>query len=67
LVSQTLLVAPYPRAEIGLLIPIQELYRKIIDIERSKSISDIDQQLYIKYQLSKEETAFIEENVQAMV
>ena len=61
------MVAPYPRAEIGLLIPIQELYRKIIDIERSKSISDIDQQLYIKYQLSKEETAFIEENVQAMV
>jgi hypothetical protein len=33
----------------------------------SKSISDIDQQLYKKYKLSKKEIAFIEENVQAMV
>jgi hypothetical protein len=33
----------------------------------SKSIPEIDQQLFKKYKLSKEEIAFIEENVQAMV
>ena len=37
------------------------------DIDWSKSISDIDQQLFKKYKLNKEEIAFIEENVQPMV
>ena len=36
------------------------------DIDWLKSISEIDQQLYKKYQLSKEEIIFIEENVQPM-
>lgn len=36
------------------------------DIDWSKSISEIDQQLYKKYGLSKEEIDFIEEKVQAM-
>ncbi len=36
------------------------------DIDWSKTISEIDQQLYKKYGLSKEEIDFIEEKVQAM-
>lgn len=46
-------------------VPIQDFTEKS-DIDWSKSISDIDQQLYKKYQLSKEEIRFIEENVQPM-
>jgi len=37
------------------------------DLDWSKSISEIDQQLYKKYQLSQEEIDFIEEKVLAMV
>jgi len=37
------------------------------DLDWSKSISEIDQQLYKKYGLSQEEIDFIEEKVQAMV
>jgi hypothetical protein len=36
------------------------------DIDWSKSIPEIDEQLYKKYNLSKEEIAFIEEKVQPM-
>lgn len=36
------------------------------DLDWSKSISEIDQQLYKKYQLSQEEIDFIEEKVLAM-
>lgn len=36
------------------------------DLDWSKSISEIDQQLYKKYGLSQEEIDFIEEKVQAM-
>jgi hypothetical protein len=36
------------------------------DIDWSKSIPEIDQQLYKKYNLSAEEIAFIEEKVQPM-
>jgi hypothetical protein len=36
------------------------------DLDWSKSIYEIDQQLYKKYGLSKEEIDFIEEKVQAM-
>jgi hypothetical protein len=46
-------------------IPLQDFSEKS-DIDWSKSISEIDQQLYKKYQLSKEEIEFIEENVQSM-
>ena len=46
-------------------IPIQDFSNKS-DIDWSKSISNIDQQLFKKYQLSKEEIAFIEDNVQPM-
>ena len=47
------------------LIPIQDFTNKS-DIDWSKSVPEIDQQLYKKYQLSTEEIAFIEENVQTM-
>ena len=47
-------------------IPIQDFTAES-DIDWTKSISDIDQQFYQKYNLSKEEIAFIEENVLAMV
>jgi len=46
-------------------IPIQD-FTNNSDIDWSKPISEIDQQLYAKYGLSKEEIAFIEEKVQPM-
>jgi len=46
-------------------IPLQDFTNES-DIDWSKSISEIDQQLYKKYNLSKEEIDFIEENVQPM-
>lgn len=46
-------------------IPLQD-FTSHSDIDWSKTISEIDQQLYKKYQLSAEEIAFIEENVQPM-
>lgn len=36
------------------------------DIDWTKSIEDIDNQLYDKYDLSKEEIAFIEKNIKPM-
>lgn len=47
------------------LIPIQDFTNES-DINWSKSISEIDLQLYKKYQFSDEEIGFIEENVQPM-
>jgi len=46
-------------------IPLQS-FSKQSDIDWSKSISEIDKQLYKKYKLSNEEIAFIEEKVQPM-
>ncbi len=46
-------------------VPLQD-FTQNSDIDWSKSIPEIDQQLYTKYQLSEEEIAFIEEKVQAM-
>lgn len=46
-------------------VPIQN-FTDNSDIDWSKTISEIDQQLYKKYQLSSEEIAFIEDNVQPM-
>jgi len=47
-------------------IPLQNFTTQS-NINWTKSISEIDQQLYKKYQLSKEEIDFIEEKVQPMV
>lgn len=46
-------------------VPLQDFTEKS-DIDWSKSISEIDQQLYKKYNLNKEEIVFIEEKVQPM-
>ena len=47
-------------------VPLQDFTDKS-DIDWSKSIKEIDQQLYKKYGLSKEEIDFIENNVKEMV
>jgi len=47
-------------------VPLQD-FTKNSDIDWSKSIAEIDQQLYAKYNLSADEIKFIEEKVQAMV
>jgi superfamily II DNA or RNA helicase len=46
-------------------IPLQDFTKKS-DINWTKSISEIDNQLFKKYQFSTEEIAFIEDNVQQM-
>lgn len=46
-------------------VPLQD-FTNNSDIDWSKSISEIDQQLYAKYGLSKEEIDYIEENVKSM-
>ena len=47
------------------LIPIQD-FTPNSDVDWTKSISEIDQQLYRKYGLSDDEIKFIETKVQAM-
>jgi len=44
----------------------KQVFTEASDIDWSKSISEIDQQLYKKYSLSEEEINFIEEKVQTM-
>lgn len=46
-------------------VPLQD-FTPNSDIDWSKSIPEIDQQLYKKYGLSKDEIDFIEEKVKAM-
>ena len=46
-------------------VPLQD-FTPNSDIDWTKSISEIDKQLYKKYQLSNEEIKFIEDNVQPM-
>jgi len=46
-------------------VPIQDFTEKS-DIDWTKSVSEIDKQLYSKYGLSKEEIDFIETKVSAM-
>lgn len=46
-------------------VPLQDFTDKS-DIDWSKSIPEIDQQLYAKYGLSDDEIQFIETNVQEM-
>ncbi len=47
------------------LVPLQD-FTQHSDIDWTKSVSDIDKQLYEKYDLSEAETNFIEKKVQAM-
>ncbi len=46
-------------------VPIQD-FTPTSDIDWSKSIPEIDQQLYAKYKLSEEEIAFIESMIKPM-
>lgn len=46
-------------------VPMQD-FTENSDIDWTKSVAEIDQQLYKKYGLTEEEIAFIEEKVQAM-
>ncbi len=46
-------------------VPLQDFTSRS-DIDWSQSISDIDQQLYAKYELSEDEISFIETHVKAM-
>ena len=56
---------PNKRSSIGYVIPNQD-FTTNSDIDWSKSIPEIDQQLYKKYGLSQEEIDFIETRVKAM-
>jgi hypothetical protein len=47
-------------------VPLQDFTNKS-DVDWSKSVADIDQQLYKKYGLDKREIEFIEKNVKPMV
>lgn len=53
------------RKEVWSYVPLQD-YTSDSDIDWTKSISEIDQQLYKKYNLSEEEINFIENNVKEM-
>lgn len=46
-------------------IPLQNFTERS-DINWNNNISDIDKQLYIKYDLSREEIAFIEKMIKTM-
>ena len=46
-------------------VPLQDFTNKS-DIDWSKSIPEIDKQLYVKYGLDKKEISFIETHVKAM-
>ena len=46
-------------------VPLQN-FTESSDIDWSKSVDDIDQQLYCKYGFNDEEISFIEEKVQRM-
>lgn len=47
-------------------VPLQQFAPPRSDIDWSKSIEEIDQQLYVKYGLSEEEIAFIESMIKPM-
>lgn len=53
------------RKEVWKYVPLQD-FTSASDIDWSKSIKEIDQQLYKKYSLSKEEQDFIETHVKEM-
>ena len=60
-----MLQEPNRRSIFGSIIPLQD-FTSESDIDWSKSIPEIDKQLYKKYDLSNEEIDFIERNVKEM-
>ena len=61
----TLKVTQYTHCENCLNVPLQD-FTAISDIDWSKSVSEIDKQLYKKYGLSADEVEFIESKVREM-
>ena len=61
----TLKITQHNHTETWANVPLQD-FTSSSDIDWSKSVDDIDQQLYRKYDLNDEEIAFIEEKVQRM-
>ncbi|MBT8902002.1 hypothetical protein BTI73_08565 [Lactobacillus delbrueckii subsp. bulgaricus] len=61
----TLKITQHNATKTWLNVPIQN-FTSSSDIDWSKSISDIDQQLYEKYNLSKDEISFIENHIKEM-
>lgn len=61
----TLKITQHNIQETWLNVPLQD-FTESSDIDWSKSVSEIDKQLYKKYGLSKEEIAFIESKVKEM-
>lgn len=61
----TLKITQHNIQETWLNVPLQD-FTANSDIDWSKSVSEIDKQLYKKYNLSKEEIAFIESKVREM-
>lgn len=61
----TLKVTQDTHCENCLNVPLQD-FNAISDIDWSKSVSEIDKQLYKKYGLSAEEISFIESKVREM-
>ena len=51
--------------EVWKYVPLQD-FTPNSDIDWSRSVREIDRQLYAKYDLSEEEIAFIEKNVREM-
>lgn len=56
---------PNRRSSFGFIIPLQDFTEKS-DIDWTKTIHEIDEQLYKKYNLTQEEIDFIETNVKEM-
>ena len=52
--------------EVWKFVPLQD-FTENSDIDWSKSIPEIDQQLYAKYNLNEEEISFIESMIKPMV
>ena len=61
----TLKITQHNIQETWLNVPLQD-FTVASDIDWSKSVSEIDKQLYAKYKLSLEEIDFIEKNVRVM-
>ncbi len=65
LLAEKTVVTQHNSKEVWQFVPLQD-FTSNSDIDWTKSIPEIDQQLYKKYQLSAEEVAFIESMIEPM-
>ena len=61
----TLKISQHATQSVYRLVPLQN-FTSSSDIDWNKAITEIDQQLYIKYSLTDEEIAFIESMIKPM-